>query len=415
MEVRELKANDQVLKKMAECDPVLVDIRSAKDILKDFKKNIFLHAGPPIKFEDMCPPMKGAVYCALINEGFAENVEQAKKIAISGEIIYKPCHEFGVVGPMTGLTTWSMPLWVVEDKKSKKQAYANVSEGQGVGLRFGEFSKKTLDRLSWIKDVFMPIFQIILKEDGPVDLSPIMAQGLAMGDELHMRNIATTSLILKKFAHSIGKYGGEHAADILRFISIANDQFFLNLAMASNKLIADMGDGIKGSTIVTAIARNGVEVGIRISGLKGRWFTAPASKINGLYFPGFTENDANLDLGDSAIMEVGGFGGCAMIASPAIIKFLGYSSVDIAHKTTNDMYKIAASTNSKYQIPIYNFKGIPLGLDIIKIIKTGITPVLNTAIASNRAGVGMIGAGMAILPIKPFEDALVALAKDLGI
>ncbi|AWX13495.1 hypothetical protein CEP48_04295 [Mergibacter septicus] len=410
-----LKANKEAITRMAQADPILVNIKQAKDVLKGFSKNIFLHAGPPIEFEKMCPPMKGAVYCALINEGFAKDIEEAKEIAVSGQIIYKPCHEFGVVGPMTGLTTWSMPLWVIEDKNTQQQAYVNVSEGQGVGLRFGEYSQKTLQRLNWIKDVFMPIFQKILQQDGPVDLAPIMAQGLAMGDELHMRNIATTSLILKHFSHAIGKYAGEHTADILRFISIGNDQFFLNLAMGANKLIADMADGIRGSTIVTAIARNGVEVGIRISGLKGRWFTAPAPMIEGLYFPGYTEKDANPDLGDSAIMEVGGFGGCAMIASPAIIKFLGHDTVDIAHTTTNNMYKIAASTNPKYQIPIYDFKGIPLGLDAIKIVETGITPVLNTAIASNKAGAGMVGAGMSTVPLKPFEDALYALADELGI
>lgn len=410
-----LKANEIAINKMKEADPVLVDIRLAKDVLKNFSKNIFLHAGPPIKFEDMCEPMKGAVYCALINEGFAKDVDEAKRVAVSGDILYKPCHEFGVVGPMTGLTTWSMPLWVIEDKKTKQRAFANISEGQGVGLRFGEYSEKTLNKLAWIKDVFMPVFQEIFEKEGGVDLAPIMAQGLAMGDELHMRNIATTSIFLKKFAGLIGKYGKEHTEDILNFISVGNDQFFLNLAMPANKLMADLADGIKGSTIVTAIARNGVEVGIRISGLKGRWFTAKAPMIKGLYFPGFTEKDANPDLGDSAIMEVGGFGGCAMIASPAIIKFLGQESVDIAHKTTNDMYKISLDTNPKYQIPIYNFKGIPLGLDAIEIVKTGITPVLNTAIASNKAGKGMVGAGMAIVPIKPFEEALIALAEDLGI
>ncbi len=410
-----LTANKIAMERMASADPVLVDIQLARDVIPGLEKNVLMHAGPPIAFEKMCPPMQGAVYCALINEGFASTLEEAKAVAVSGEVKYSPCHHYGVVGPMTGLTSYNMPVWVIEDKNTKQRAFVNVSEGQGVGLRFGEFSQKTLDKLNWMKDVFMPIFQKILREDGPIDLAPIMAQGLAMGDELHMRNIATTSLILKKFAYSIGKYAGEHAADVLRFISVGNDQFFLNLAMGANKLAADMTDGVKGSTIVTAIARNGVEVGIRISGLKGQWFTAPAPMIDGLYFPGFTEKDANPDLGDSAIMEVGGFGGCAMIASPAIVKFLGQDSVDIAHKTTHDAYKIASGTNDKYQIPIYDFKGIPLALDAIKIVETGLTPVLNTAIASNKAGQGMVGAGMSRTPLKPFEEALEALAKELGI
>lgn len=410
-----LTANKIAMERMAAADPVLVDIQLAGDVLPGLEKNTLLHAGPPIAFENMCPPMQGAVYCALINEGLAKDPEEARKVAVGGSVKYEPCHHYACVGPMTGLTTWSMPVWVIEDKTTGQRAYVNVSEGQGVGLRFGEFSQKTLDKLNWIKNVFMPVFQKILKEDGPVDLAPIMAQGLAMGDELHMRNLATTSLILKKFADSIGRHAGEHAADILRFISVGNDQFFLNLAMGANKLAADMADGVKGSTVVTAIARNGVEVGIRISGLKGRWFTAPAPMIDGLYFPGFTEKDANPDLGDSAIMETGGFGGCAMIASPAIVKFLGHDSVEIAHKTTRDSYKIACGTNSKYQIPIYDFKGIPLALDAIKIVETGITPVLNTAIASNKAGTGMVGAGMSTTPLKPFEDALEALAEELGI
>ncbi len=410
-----LTANKIAMERMAAADPVLVDIQLARDVLPGFARNILLHAGPPIAFRDMCPPMQGAVYCALINEGFAKTIEEARVVAESGEIRYEPCHHFKTVGPMTGLTTWSMPVWVIEDKNTGERAYVNVSEGQGVGLRFGEYSQKTLDKLNWIKDVFMPVFQKILREDGPVDLAPIMAQGLAMGDELHMRNLATTSLILKKFAHSIGKHAGEHAADILKFISVGNDQFFLNLAMGANKLIADRGDGVRGSTVVTAIARNGVEVGIRISGLKGRWFTAPAPMIDGLYFPGFTEKDACPDLGDSAIMETGGFGGCAMIASPAIVKFLGQDSVEIAHRTTQNAYKIACGTNDKYQIPILDFKGIPLALDAMKIVETGLTPVLNTAIASNKAGQGMVGAGMSVTPVKPFEDAIVALAQELGV
>ena len=410
-----LTANKLAMERMAAADPVLVDIQLAKDVLPGLSSTTLLHAGPPIAFENMCPPMQGAVYCALINEGMATTHEEAKALAVSGDIHYEPCHHYQTVGPMTGLTTSSMPVWVIEDKVTGQRSFVNVSEGQGVGLRFGEYSEKTIAKLHWIKDVFMPIFQTILRQEGPVDLAPIMAQGLAMGDELHMRNLATTSLILKKFAPAIGKWGDKHTADILRFIGVGNDQFFLNLAMGANKLAADLADGIKGSTIVTAIARNGVEVGIRISGLKGRWFTAPAPMIDGLYFPGFTEKDACPDLGDSAIMETGGFGGCAMIASPAIVKFLGQESVEVAHKTTRNAYKIASGTNDKYQIPIYDFKGIPLALDAMKIVETGLTPVLNTAIASNKAGQGMVGAGMSVTPIKPFEDALIALAHELEI
>ncbi len=410
-----LKANEIALQKMFQSDPILVDVKPANEVLKGLTKTTFLHAGPPIKFEDMCEPMKGAVYCGILNEGLAENIEEAMELATSGVITYKPCHEFKTVGPMTGLTTWSMPLWVVEDRNTKQRSYANLSEGSGVGLRFGEYSEKTLKRLKWMETVVRPVLAEVVKVMGGVELGPILSQGLSMGDELHMRNHATTSLILKAMAPYIPAIAKEHSEDILRYIAVGNDQFFLNLAMASNKLAADAADGVPGSTMITAIARNGVEVGIRISGLPGQWFTADSPTVKGLYLPGYSESDANPDLGDSAIMEVGGFGGCAMVTAPAIVKFLGATDVSIAKDTTDSMYEITLGEHPRYQIPAYNFRGIPCGLDIMKIVETRITPVLNTAIASNKSGVGMIGAGMSTLPIEPFEKALEALAKELGI
>ena len=410
-----LKANEIAIEKLYNSDPILVDVKPANEVLKGLTKTTFLHAGPPINFEDMCAPMKGAVYCGILNEGLAETVEEAMELATSGEITYKPCHEFGAVGPMTGLTTWSMPLWVVEDRNTKQRSYANLSEGSGVGLRFGEYTEKTLKRLKWMETVAAPVLAKVVKEIGGIELGPILAQGLSMGDELHMRNHATTSLIFKILAPYISRFGKEDSEDILRYIAVGNDQFFLNLAMATNKLAADAADGVPGSTLITAIARNGVEVGIRISGLPGKWFTAKAPIVKGLYLPGYTEEDANLDLGDSAIMEVGGFGGCAMVTAPAIVKFLGATDVSIAKETTDSMYEITLGEHPRYQIPAYNFRGVPCGIDIMKVVETGITPVLNTAIASNKSGVGMIGAGMSTLPIEPFERALEALAKELGI
>lgn len=410
-----LKANEIALNKMFQSDPILVDVKPANEVLKGLTKTTFLHAGPPISFEDMCAPMKGAVYCGILNEGLAKNIDEAIELATSGAITYRPCHEFGAVGPMTGLTTWSMPVWVVEDRNTKQRSYANLSEGSGVGLRFGEYTEKTLNRLKWMETVVAPVLSDVIKELGGIELGPILAQGLAMGDELHMRNHATTSLILKILSPYVARIGKENAEDILRYIAVGNDQFFLNLAMTANKLAADAADGVPGSTMITAIARNGVEVGIRISGLPGRWFTAKSPMVKGLYLPGYSEEDANRDLGDSAIMEVGGFGGCAMVTAPAIVKFLGATNVNVAKETTDSMYEITLGEHPRYQIPAYNFRGVPCGIDIMKVVETGITPVLNTAIASNKSGVGMIGAGMSTLPIEPFAKALEALAIELGV
>lgn len=407
-----LKANELAFQKMIETDPVLVDIVLLKDAVK-IEKTTFLHAGPPISFEKMCTPMKGAVICGLLNERLADSPQEAEKMALSGKITFKPCHEYGLVGPMTGITTYSMPVWVVEDRKTKKRSFANLSEGSGVGLRFGEYTKETLDRLDWMKDTAMPVFKEVIKQLGGIDLAPIMAQGLSMGDELHMRNHATTAQIVKLISYKIAEISPEHGSAVIKYMSVGNDQFFLNLAMAANKLAADAADNIKGSSMVVAIARNGVEIGIRISGLPGQWFTAPSPMVKGLYFPGYSEKDANPDIGDSAIMETGGFGGCAMITAPAIIKFVGAKNVKVAENLTESMYEISLGEHPIYQIPILNFRGIPVGIDIMKVVETGITPVLNTAIASNQSGVGMVGAGMSTLPISIFEDALVALSESL--
>ena len=408
-------ANRLAVERMLASDPVLVDVIPAHEAMPELQKNTFLHAGPPIAFEDMCEPMKGAVICAALHERLASTPEEAAQMARSGAIHFEPCHPHRAVGPMTGLTTYSMPVWVVEDRNTGQRAFCNLSEGQGVGLRFGEYGKKTLDRLDWMEEVAAPVFRQVIHDMGGIDLAPLISQGLAMGDELHMRNIACTALIIKVMAPSIAKFAGGNTEAMLRYMAVANDQFFLNLAMPAMKLAADAADGVKGSSVVTAIARNGVEVGIRISGLPGRWFTAPASHVEGLYFPGFTDEDANPDIGDSAIMEVGGLGGCAMYAAPAIVKFVGAANVDVAKETTERMYRVALAEHARYQIPVMDFRGTPTGIDAARVVETGITPILNTAIASNKAGVGMVGAGMSTIPIEPFEQALLALADDLHI
>lgn len=410
-----MKANEIALRRLTAAEPVLRDVQPAGQVLEGMRKTDILHAGPPVDFQDMCAPMRSAVLCALLCEGLAEDLAEAEQKAVDGTVCYHTCHEWGAVGPMTGIITWSMPLWVVEDRATGRRSYSNISEGNGVGLRFGACSERTLERFAWLRDVAAPVFSSMLHRNGGIELGSLMAQGLTMGDELHMRNQASTAAFLKTYGHEIASAAGPHAPELLRFIGVSNDQFFLNLAMAANKLAADLADGVPSSTMVTAIARNGVDVGIRISGLPGRWFTAPAPAVKGLYFPGYTEDDANPDLGDSAIMEVGGFGGCAMAAAPAIVKLLGAERVEVAAETTDAMYEITLGEHPRYQIPARDFRGTPCGIDAVKVVETGVTPIINTAIASKRPGGGMIGAGMSTLPIEPFVQALEALAQELGI
>lgn len=194
----------------------------------------------------------------------------------------------------------------------------------------------------------------------------------------------------------------------------SNDHFALNLTMPACKCTLDAAKGIPYSTIVTTQARNGTEFGIRVSGIDGgnRWFTAPAEIIDGLYFPGYSQEDANPDIGDSVITETCGIGGFAMATAPAIVQFVGGTPQDAVNYTTS-MYEITTVENNVYTIPFLNFRGTPTGIDIRKVVETGIRPVINTGIAHKDPGVGQVGAGIVHPPMKCYEDALEAFVQML--
>jgi len=406
------KANEAALAKLKNATPYWVDVRSAGEAL-GIDKHTLLHAGPPISWEEMCQPMKGAVVAVLKYEGLAANDEEALALAGSGKIRFEPCHHYHAVGPMTGVTSCSMPLICVENKENGNFSYSTFNEGAGDVIRFGAYGENTVRRLKWIEEVFAPVMQNYVRACGGLNLKALIAQSLNMGDELHMRNAASTNLFLKTVISGLLESCGdlELLRECVKFITVNNDQFFLNFAMAANKSAADAAHGVPYSTLVTAMARNGVEIGIRVSGLGGQWFTAPAAEVEGLYFSGYTAADANKDIGDSAIMETGGVGGMAIAAAPAIVRFLGAGKYADALGYTASMYEICAGESEQFTIPNLDFRGSPIGIDVAKVVSTGITPIINTAIVSKQAGVGMIGAGVSRAPMAMFEQALLEYGK----
>lgn len=403
-------ANQKAYEKLVSAQPVWIDVLSAKEALK-LEENTFLHAGPPIEWEAMCVPMQGAIIAAIKYEGLATSDEQAKALASSGKIKFAPCHSRGAVGPMTGVISSSMPLIVVKNTTHGNYAYATFNEGAGDVARFGAHTQNTVTRLKWIQHTLGPLMKKAIQSmPNGLNLKILIAQSLNMGDELHMRNNASTSLFLKAM---IGKIVGvstqiDDLQKIVQFLTTNNDQFFLNFAMAAMKACGDAAEGIDHSTLVTAMARNGVDIGIRVAGFPNRWFTAPAADVKGLYFTGYSVQDANKDIGDSAIMETGGVGGFAMAAGSAIVKFLGAGSYQDALNYTLEMYDITMGESPDFTIPNMEFRGTPLGIDVLKVVETGILPVINTAIASKKAGGGMIGAGVARAPLPMFVKALQA-------
>lgn len=411
------QANKKALNHLKNAQAVWVDIKPAHEVLTGMDRYTLLHSGPPITWEKMSGPMKGAVVAALKYEGLAEKDEDAFALAASERIKYEPCHNRNAVGPMTGITSYSMPLYVVQNKDFGNYAYSTINEGAGDVLRFGAYSESTVRRLKWIENTLAPAFKKLVLAMGGVNLNVIIAQAVHMGDELHMRNSASSALFLKSIMKDLVDVVEDKQVlnEVITFLTNNNEQFFLNLAMCACKVSADAAHGIEHSTIVTAMARNGVEIGIRVSGLGDQWFTAPADQVEGLYFSGFSVEDANPDIGDSAIMETGGVGGFAMAAAPAIVKFLGAGGFRDAINYTMSMYEICDSESGQYSIPNLDFKGTPTGIDIRKVVETGIEPIINTAIASKEAGVGMIGAGVSRAPMKMFEDAVLEYVKKYDI
>jgi hypothetical protein len=407
-------ANEQVVGTLLAAQPRVVGIGRAIDVVPGMRRDLVLHAGPPVSWERMCGPLRGGVIGGLLHEGLARDRTGAEALAASGRVSFEPCHHHRAVGPMAGIVTASMPVWIVENAKLGNRAYATLNEGLGKVLRYGAFSAEVLERLRWMGDVLAPLLQRAIELHGPLELKPLIAQALQMGDELHNRNRAATSLFLRELAPFLvqAQAGADDVSRVLRFIH-GNDHFFLNLSMAAAKCTVDAAGGVEWSSIVTTMARNGTDWGLRVAGLGDEWFTAPSPMVDGLYLPGFSAADAAPDIGDSVITETIGLGGCAMAAAPAIVRFVG-GTPDDALATTRRMYEIAAAENDAYQIPALDFRGTPTGIDLLRIVDTGVLPAVNTGIAHREPGIGMVGAGLVRPPLGCFVDAARAFARRYG-
>ena len=410
------EANRSVIAKVVASQPVIKDVVPAKSVIKELNEGkVILHAGPPIQYENMPDPVQGSCVGAALFEGWAQTEEEARKILGSGEVTFIPCHHVNAVGPMGGITSANMPVFVVENLTDGNEAYCTMNEGIGKVLRFGAYSQEVVDRLLWMKNILGPTLGKAIRTLGGLNVNPLVAKAIAMGDEFHQRNIAASLAFLKEISPVITKMEMDEKDryDVIKFLA-DTDQFFLNIMMATGKAVMDGARKITDGTVVTAMCRNGVDFGIRISGMGDEWFTAPVNTPQGLYFTGYDGEDACPDMGDSAITETLGVGGMAMIAAPAVTRFVGAGGYEDALRTSTEMTEITIDRNPNFIIPNWNFQGTCLGIDARLVVEKGITPVINTGIAHKIAGYGQIGAGTVHPPIECFEKAILAYAKKLG-
>jgi hypothetical protein len=404
---RREEANRRAVERLVSARPRLVGVRRAGEVL-DLPPGTFFHAGPPIDWERASGPLRGALIGAVLFEGLDSDPDAAAERLASGAVRLEPCHGHRTVGPMAGVVSPSMWMFEVADAEHGGTAYCSLNEGLGKVLRYGAYGPEVIERLRWMGDVLGPVLAAALARRGPVDLRVLIAQALQMGDELHNRNRAATSLLARELAPWIVEAAPTRAAEVLRFIN-GNDHFFLNAGMAAAKASADAARDVPGSTLVVAMARNGTDFGIQVSGLGDRWFTGPAGVPDGLYLGAYGPGDANPDIGDSTITETTGLGGFAMAAAPAIVRFVGGDVADAVTATTS-MYEITLAEHPAYQVPGLDFRGTPVGIDVTLVARTGLLPVVNTGIAGRVAGTGQVGAGLVSPPVDAFVAALEALA-----
>jgi len=408
------KANAQAVEKFMEARPVAITLAKALEIVPGMHENMLLHAGPPVTFERMSGPTRGAMIGALLFEGKAKNPEEAEKLLKSGKIEFSPCHEHMCAAPMAGVISPSQLVYVIENQTHGIKCYSNLNEGRGKVLRMGAYSEDVLEKLRWMEAVLGPTIKTALEAMGGIDVRAILAKALHSGDDGHNRLDTASLLWTTQLAPYIAKTAKntETAFEVTKFLG-ENALSILNPVMAGCKTMTAAGHNIEGSTIVTIMSRNGTDWGIKVSGLGDKWFTAPSPVVKALYFPGFTEKDACPDIGDSVITETAGIGGFAMATAPALVTFVGGEPRD-AINTTLDMYEITEGEHKQFTIPFLDFRGTPTGVDIRKVVEKQITPRVNTGVAHKDPGVGQVGAGVVSAPMKCFEDALIAFADKYG-
>jgi hypothetical protein len=405
-----VEANATALARMLEVQARLVDVVPAHEAV-GLERGEFLHAGPPIAWERASGPLRGALMGGAVLEGLVDTPAEAEALFDGGlHVRLEPCHHRRAVGPMAGVVTASMWMFVLEDPATGARTHCTLNEGLGKVLRYGAYSPEVLQRLRWMGDVLGPLLQTAVRASEPVDVTAILGQMLQMGDEAHNRNRAGTLMLLRDLGPALvsGGADAQDVAEALRFVG-ANDHFFLNLAMPACKLALDAARDVPGSTMVVAMARNGTDFGIQVSGTGDEWFTGPAQVADGLYLGDYGPDDANPDIGDSAITETAGLGGFAMATAPAIVRLVG-GSVPEALATTRRMREITLGDNPRWSVPVLEFAGVPTGIDVTKVCRTGILPQINTGMAGRVAGVGQVGAGLVTPPAEIFPQALNRLA-----
>lgn len=403
------RANAEVVRRLDEGVPMLVDIGDVGSLANDVSGRVLLHCGPAIAWSAACDPLRRSMRAATVAEGWADDVDSADRMLAAGTVRLEPAYRHDVVVPMATAIGPSAPVFVVENKQGGTRALAPVNQGPGDTAWFGRETPAAIERLVFLRDVAGPMFREILDRSGPIDVFGLAAQGVQIGDDVHMRTQGTTSLLIRNLLPFLVSLPDDGRLEVARFLS-GNHLFFLNLAMAAAKSVALWAEQVEGSSIVTMMCRNGTSYGVRLAG-SDELFLADAPPVSdAMYYPDYGPQDSAPDIGDSAILELVGLGGAAAAGSPAVAGFLGGTMSD-AVAVTEEMQTICSGQSSRFKLPTWNNTGTPLGVDARAVVELNTTPRVTTGILHASSGVGQIGAGVAAAPAACFRAAVLALAE----
>jgi len=409
-----LEANREAWNRITSGTPRVVDVCRAAEVIPHMSDRMVLHAGPPLgSGAEVTGALRGAVIGACLYEGWARTKAAAIELVDRGEITLASAHDHQAVATYAGGISPSTPVLVVRNERFGNLAFNAFNEGRGKALRYGSHDQDTIARLRWFESVLAPVLRHAIRSSKYIDVLPLISAALHMGDECHSRHKAASALLTNAIAPHVV---GAPTSDSAKFETLAwlakNEIFFLNVTMAASKAIMDAASGIPYCSIVTCVARNGEVSGIRVSGLGSRWFTAPVEPVHARYFDGYGPDDANPDLGDSAIAETFGLGAFAMAAAPALARYMGGTPQE-AERLSSPMYDIVYGEHPYLTVPSLNFRGVPSGIDVHRVVRTRIAPITNSGVAHRAGGIGQIGAGYTTVPLECFDAAARAL-QDSG-
>ena len=408
------EANELAFTRLCEAEPVLVDVRPAVDVLPGMTANRVLTSGPPMPWEGYVGGQRDALIGGALFEGLATDPEDAARKFETGETVVDGCHDYGAVGSLAGIYTASMPVFVVENRARGNTGFCNMYEGTDPRrLNYGVYDAGVRERLLFVQDTVAPVLAEAVRAAGGIPLKPLMRRALHMGDELHSRNTAASLLFTRElFPHLLRLDSTMRSAVERTLAALTEDHyFFLRLSMAAAKCTADAAAGIEGSAVVSAMAFNCNNFAIRVSGLGGRWFTGPHASIDAKLFEGHTEDEIAWMGGESIIAETIGLGGFAQAAAFPLQQYQGGSASAMVERNLQ-LYAITVGENLDYKIPYLGYRGTPTGIDIHRVVETGVLPVMDIGIAGRDGG--QIGAGIVRAPIECFEAAVAAYAERYG-